>query len=211
MNQPQIGSVLIEKSEWDILTKLIYIAMILLIISVIFCVGAIRKYFKMKIIDTESLIQDRSVPEKESFSVRVSAGFEFLSLLLVLIKSEIDQHLFTFQTLHKEYPITTLEDDIKLISQRVYDSLAPTLLSDPSIPFQAEYIMGLITRLTSSSLIEQVRQYNQSLRYASNTEEQDNRPTPPFITLQQSLLFLFSLLTEKIRFRSPRCADGLHG
>ena len=172
MNQPQIGSVLIEKSEWDILTKLICIAMILLIISVIFCVGAIRKYFKMKIIDTESLIQDRSVPEKESFSVRVAAGFEFLSLLLVLIKSEIDQHLFTFQTLHKEYPITALEDDIKLISQRVYDSLAPTLLSDPSIPFQAEYVMGLITRLTSSSLIEQVRQYNQSLRYASNTTEE---------------------------------------
>lgn len=171
MNEPQITSVLIEKSEWDILTGIMYVSLILLVFAVIFCIGAIRKYFKMKIRDTESLIEERNSVHEDKFTERINSGFDLLNLIVALVSSEIEQHMFTFQNLRKEYPILTLEDDIKMISERVYKALAPSIISNPSNPLQPDYIMGLITRLTSSALIEKAQAHNRSLRATMTTEE----------------------------------------
>lgn len=171
MNEPQITSVLIEKSEWDILTGIMYISLILLIVAVIFCIGAIRRYFKMKIRDTESLIEERSTIHEDNFSERINSGFDLLNLIVALITSEVEQHIFTFQSLNKEYPLLTLEDDIKMISQRVYEALSPSIISNPNNPLQPDYIMGLITRLTSSALIDKTRIHNRSLRATMTSEE----------------------------------------
>lgn len=148
-----------------------------LLISIIILVMSLYHLCKTKSLSMEAEMKLRALQvQKEQeepidpFYDRIESCTKLFSLITNAVGDEIVYTIYVYSSLGQPYPIAKLDKDIENIASIVYKGINPEIISSKNMVFKPEYVMSMITKITTNSLIQTVREYNASINNAKMEE-----------------------------------------
>lgn len=90
---------------------------------------------------------------------------DLVEYLHKLITIEVGRRIQLIKKLNQEYNIMNLDNDIKEISNTVYEGINPDTYKKDKIIYTEDYFLKLIINITSVVMIEEITNYNASRRF----------------------------------------------
>lgn len=112
---------------------------------------------------------------KLSFQQRIDITNNTMNLINFLIQSETSYILQTYAMLNSKYNVIEMDEDIKKITEHVYNGIEPDVFTDENILLKDTYIMEYILNQSKLVFMATMQQYNQSFRLpAVSNDDGDN-------------------------------------
>lgn len=147
------------------------VLVLIILFYTILLLRSIRKYFNNKVSESEAQIKLKALEEQrlseerlDPYYYRLDGAKKLMGMIETMISDEIGQLLFSYETIGQKYQLTKLNTDAEAITKSVFEGISPALLDSKNSCYTKEYLMKVISRLAVSSLIENVRIYNDELR-----------------------------------------------
>jgi hypothetical protein len=144
----------------------IYVILTLLLILIAFAVLALvvslDSYFNAK---RENLIIASKNIGTETLGYKCEATNKLLSLIDFLIVQEIRETVKTYAQLRQPYPIEKMPDDIKVISNKVYEALKNDIVGNTDIVLSNDYLLSYMIEVSSVTFIKIIQDLNADVRH----------------------------------------------
>lgn len=158
-------------------TPFIIVLVAILLISIIALIVAIYQLCKTKALAMEAEMKLKAIQvQKEQeepidpFYDRIDSCAKLLNIINTAVGDEIVYTIYVYSSLGQPYPLPKLDKDIENIAAIVYKGINPAIISSKNMVFKPEYIMSMITKMTTNALIQTVREYNASINNAKLEE-----------------------------------------
>lgn len=138
----------------------------------IYALYQIANFFKEK---QKLTIQTRNKTEYELLSLRTGTAYnlaykiktteELLTFIENSIDIEVGLIIRNLQTLHQKYDVKNMDEDIKNISSRIFQSFHGSVYTSNEIVITEDYLMKYIVEFTTTDLIKSVSELNNMIYF----------------------------------------------
>ena len=132
----------------------------------------IRGYIlnKSNAIKLENEKSQNTIPSL-TITERVEITNSILDLISFMIANEIVVHFKNYAALHLPYDVSNLDNDVKTISEKVYDGINKDIFADPNLILTNKYLLEYITKKTITSMIDVIQTHNDNIRGNNKSAE----------------------------------------
>ena len=147
-----------------IITIIFSIVGLIFIFVLMGLVSNISNYFdaKSKLANLDYSIKLSDNPTS-NLQERVHVTTELLNCINALIDNEIGRIFQSYLVLRKKYEVLKMDEDIKIISEAVFNAIKKEIITDKDLVFTENYVMSFIAQSTAVKLIVYAQAYNTTI------------------------------------------------
>lgn len=169
MNNLMLDNVLSYIREIGILViiAIIFIITTIFLISIIMLINQFRRYIR-DIVEAKKIYY-MTINQEKHINIpadkQITITKELMKLIDELISNEVTNKLRNLAALQEKYEYLNTADDVREISQIVFDGFKKeNLFNNPDVFITDEYIMKYIAQQTSLLFLSSVKDYNSKIR-----------------------------------------------